>query len=350
MDTEVIMERALGCWRRIARESGRIELYVKVSDRRRVEANDAVREVHDAGVAVRLFDERGGRARFGACVGSSDGAIVWAAREAHKGGEQVCGLTPDGREGDYRSTDLDPMLAPAEPEELREWVRRDRLEWIEAGTTTEILIGPTGWVAQRRRQRIWWRTLEEPARILAKRVTTQWEPGSNELLKVSIESGTAKIALLPDGAAPIVAALAARGGEELPTSWVLTDEPSHPEGLVGGRFDDAGFPTKTDSGGCLCRRSFRDPPEMRPTNQVLRSTDTEMSPRVAGIASRARVIPLGPEDWVVELDLPHGEKRWFRGEPAHLAQACCATFGAPRVTADGPIVPGIIVDTQRLSG
>src|SRR5262249_59841922 len=131
--------------------------------------------------------------------------------------------------------------------------------------------------------------------------------------------------------APIVAALAARCGKKLPTSWTLTDEPSHPDGLVGGRYDDAGFPTKSGSREYLWRRSFREAPEMGSTNLVLRSTDTESSPRAAWVASRARVIALGPDDWVVELNLPHGNKRWLRGAPARLAQACCATFGAPRV-------------------
>ena len=167
------------------------------------------------------------------------------------------------------------------------------------------------------------------------------------------------LALLPEAAAPILPLLVRRCGAKLPSTWSVTDEPSHPEGLVGGCVDDAGYETRAthlgrsspnDYGGFFQRRSFRDSPAAGLSNLVVNATDHEDQPEVSATASVGRVVPLGPDDWVLELDLMNGDKKRVRLSPAALAGSLGPTFGSLRPTPDGPVVPGILLDTQSLDG
>ena len=163
------------------------------------------------------------------------------------------------------------------------------------------------------------------------------------------------LALMSEAAAPILSLLVRRCGEKLPSTWAVTDEPSHPEGLVGGRVDDAGFETRTSHPGMTSpeffqRRSFRDSPTTGLSNLIVKATDRQDRPEVFAIVSGSRVVPLGPEDWVVELDLIDGDKWRARLSPSVLAGSLGPTFGSSRSTPDGPIVPGILLDTQSLDG
>src|SRR5262245_66534182 len=96
VDTEVIASRALGCWERVTQGPRPIELYVRLSERRRIERS-AVREIHDAGNAVRAFFDHGAGAGFGACVGFSDVAIESATHMADSRRHPVLESTPLGR-------------------------------------------------------------------------------------------------------------------------------------------------------------------------------------------------------------------------------------------------------------
>ena len=357
LNTDVIAERALGCWRHVARPGCPIELYVRVSDRRRIERS-AVRDIHDAGVAVRAFLVGDQRAGFAACVGFSDAAIARAARMAESRLHPVARSTPEGREASERWSDLDPPIELPSADEIRSWGAPEEFEWIEAGTTSEALVGPSGWVAIRRRHRTWARTLEHPQLLVARRVTSKWDQVAVARPTWEISRRSSWVGLLPEAVAPIVPRLIEEYAEKLPRAWSISDEPRHPEGLVGGTFDDIGFETRPtpvrpiSAEGRLeyfLRRSFRDPPSLGFSNLVLHGNDREAPPKVCAVASGSRLVALGPDDWVLELDLGEGEKRRVRSTPSALAASFGPTMGAPRPTADGPIVPGTVIDTQILA-
>jgi hypothetical protein len=177
---------------------------------------------------------------------------------------------------------------------------------------------------------------------------SKWDPTFVEVPDVELDLSSQRLAVLPQAASPIVALLARHCGEKLPNGWTVTDEPRHPEGLVGGTFDDAGF-TSDSEGAFFQRRSFRDPPEAGGSNLVLHATDNETCPSVSGIVSRSRVLPLQLEDWVIELDFVDEGRKYLRTSPRALVASLSATFGAHRATADGPIVPGLVLDTQSLT-
>jgi hypothetical protein len=176
--------------------------------------------------------------------------------------------------------------------------------------------------------------------------------------------------LAPRAAAPVVTALVnafhredspkrERGGP----GWDIADDPSCSDGLVGGTFDDAGFPTSrrvlakdglwvgsVAGPGTFRRSSFRDPPSEDATNLVVDGGRTDHDPGTADIAERSRVIRSSRDLWVLELDVasragePRVERVWIRTDPLELLCGCIARLGGPQVTADGPIVPALLFE------
>jgi hypothetical protein len=252
-------------------------------------------------------------------------------------------------------------------------IARPDLEWVEAGTTIEVLIGTEGWLAARRRDRFWALASGQGARLAAQRGFDRWEQlldglGDDTLLLSS--SGPLDLGVLvltPHAAAPVVAALVdefhsstSAGPIEIGGDWEVIDEPIRSDGLAGGSFDDAGFPAarrelarggnwrgRLGGPGTLRRASFREPPSETASNLVVPPGIDGRLPAAAAVARRCRVIRASSDLWVLELDVTDRstlggfQRRWVRVRPHVLLTACASRLGRPTVTPTGPIVPAL---------
>jgi hypothetical protein len=260
-------------------------------------------------------------------------------------------------------------------------IARPHLEWVEAGTTVEVLIGAEGWLAVRRRHRLWALGGGLRARLVAQRGVANWEQlldGSDAddrfECQLALEDCDVLV-LTPAAAASVVSALVDTFHGKDSVQWVksgfgwdVADEPARPDGLSGGSFDDAGFPSFSrilaaegfwvghlKGPGTYHRPSFRQPPEESPSNLVMTARTSEPLPVRASIADRCRVLRASSDLWVLELDLAKvgnrgdSERRWLRVQPAVLMAACAARLGHCRVTSSGPIVPALRFDGLALS-
>jgi hypothetical protein len=179
-----------------------------------------------------------------------------------------------------------------------------------------------------------------------------------------------RLAMAPDAASAIVAALVERfhGPNRTRHSpagpgWTLSDEPSRPDALSGGSFDDAGFQaSKTvlaergvlDGGlggpGHYWRKSFRQPPMEGESNLVMPPGQPDDSLHGAPLARRCRVLKMTSELWVLELGFKPSAavaaagSSWMRVNPVALLEACRSQLGGLKVTAGGPIVPGLLFE------
>jgi hypothetical protein len=293
-------------------------------------------------------------------------------------GHPVAAATPEIADSIPQDrSDLDPALALPNEQEMRSWLGRDRsISWIEAGITSEVLIGPAGWIAMRRRHRVWAGAASK-GKLGAARVASKWEDAlfaamaEARVPSVEISKRSGCLVFLPEAAAPIVTALVRRfhsapNASDVPggRGWSVVDDPELADGLVGGAVDDAGFPSKTliladrgavlghfgDARGCFRRRSFREAPIAGPSNLVVRGNGLEGDPAARGIVDRCRVLPLAVDVWVLELDLlGDTERRYVRTAPERLLAGCRLALGAPRVTPDGPAVPVLIFEGMEES-
>ncbi len=382
---ETLVERARSLWREaVNRETkARVELFAKVSLRSKVARDlmgtDVTRDhTHESGLAVRVL--RGGHdhAGFAAASGLSVEVVRWALDTARTFGARASASAPGPSDAvTAERWDLDAAIElPAEGDLATGLSSRPSFEWIEAGTTLEVLIGAEGWLAGRRRHRIWALDGKSGASPVARRGFAEWEhlfdrPDPEDPFSRHTKSGNlGALVLTPNAASSVVGALVeafhgsgAAHASNFGQGWSVSDEPIRSDGLAGGSFDDAGFPSfsrvlavdglwmdELSGPGTYRRSSFREPPTESASNLFMASGEPNLIPEGAMVARRCRVLRMSDELWVLELDLQSGnppggfERRWVRVQPKALVEACSARLGGTRVTPTGPIVPALLFE------
>jgi len=387
-EIDFVVERARELWRDASARTARsqVELYAKVAQRIRVNRGPS-RGRHDysrsveTGVAVRTLNSRVESAGFAASSGLSRDAVRWVLERAVSRDRLVSGESPDTagivRQDSY---DLDAVQAlPTESGLLEEVEADPSVEWIEAGITSEVLLGATGRLTARRRHRVWGLVQTDSTRVIARRSLMEWRDAR---LRSEVESANTSarslpvnqsVTFLPDAAAPIVLALvgwahlrAPSIGLEGGNGWSVDDDPRHLEGLSGGIFDDAGFLAESralaregtrigqiSGSGTMWRRSFRDPPEPAPSNLTMPPGLGYQDRPQGEVVDRCRVIRLNADLWVLELEFVPGgrfsrRRAYPRVSPAELLGRCSSRIGMPQVTPDGPIVPSLVFEPWPL--
>jgi len=384
IDVELIVERSRILWRDASARvtTGRVELFVKTSSRVRV-ARDlsgggvTLASAFESGLAVRVMQAGHDRAGFAASAGLGLDDVRWATDSALGHGAEAPAAEPRVSDIDPERWDLDDQAPlPTEDRLTSAVLSRSTLSWIEAGTTVEVLIGADGWLAARRRHRIWSLADDGEPRLFAQRGFNGWEdhlvPDELDDPGAALNSSPAgqTLILTPRAAAPIVAALvdAFHGAHAVPRGelgpgWAVADEPVGSGGLAGGSFDDAGFPAerrvlaaeglwvdRLGGPGTYRRSSFRDPPTESASNLVMAGDELASFPRTTAIARRCRVIRTSPVIWVLELELaaaPGGRgeaRRWVRASPEALLACCRSRLGGAELTPQGPRVPFLLFE------
>jgi hypothetical protein len=365
--------------------TGRVELFAKTSSRLRVTrdlpgAGVVVDRVVESGIAVRVIEAGRDRAGFAASSGLSLDDVRWATESAAGYGAQASIAEPRATDVESDRWDLDEQASlPAEEILASAVAARTNVSWIEAGTTVEVLAGADGWIAARRRQRVWALADGSTPKLFAQRGFSGWEArldaGEVDALGATQSRPGAGQALIltPRAAAPVVASLVDAFHRD-PTApraamgegWDVVDEPVRADALAGGSFDDAGFPAKRrvlaslglwvdglTGPGSYRRSSFRDPPAEAASNLVMAGDPTASPPKMALIAEHARVIRSSQDVWVLELELSGASsagadhRRWIRTSPADLIACCRSRLGGARLTPEGPIVPFLVFHGLR---
>jgi len=385
IDVVEIVERARSLWRD-ARDRANalgVELFAKAAVRRRV-ARDlqpriaASDSVYETGLAVRLFSAGSDNAGFAATSGLSSKVVRWAVDAAGNNAARVTATAP--AESDPVAParwDLDPATPHPSLESLTAALEaHPELEWIEAGTTVEVIIGAGGWFAARRRLRLWALVGGPDGRLVAQRGIDGWERlldstrEAEPLIPSSKHADSNVLELSPEAAAPLVAALVAEfhireqsAVARFGRGWDVVDDPTLEEGLSGGTFDDVGFPAEktilAENGiwvgrlggpGTFRRNSYREPPVESACNLVMPAGAAASTPAARWTACRCRVLRISANVWVLGLESPatgrsaERERRWIRARPQAIVGACSARLGASRVTSEGPSVPSLIFD------
>jgi len=384
VDVELIVDQARSLWRDASSRvsTARVELFAKASSRIRVArvlggTGVTVDRTVESGLAVRVIGAGRDRAGFAASSGLAQDDARWATERAAAYGAQASAAEPAASAIESERWDLDDEAA-LPGEDMLTGALHDRLHvsWIEAGTTLEVLVGTSGWIAARRRQRIWALADVSGPQLFAQRGFGGWDARidardeeTSRVDRAGVAPGRTVI-LSPHAAAPVVAALVDafhREGVEprgaLGAGWGVADEPVRPDALVGGAFDDAGFPAArrvlADDGlwvgalagpGTYRRSSFRDPPVEAASNLVMAGGQRGIALAGAANVSRSRVIRISPELWVLELELAGGlrssevTRNWIRTSPAALIGCCRSRLGGATLTPDGPIVPFLVFE------
>lgn len=389
LDVEGIADRARALWRDACDRAttAQVELFAKVAVRSRV-TRDLSRvsarfdRAFESGLALRAFGAHHDHAGFAAASGFSVEVVRWAVDTACAFHAQASASAPGASDAVAEERwDLDTTAElPGEAALTNGLLTRPQIEWIEAGTTVEVLIGIEGWLAVRRRHRVWALSAGPEARLIAQRGFEGWErmldsSGNDSSRFLGSANDLDVLLLTPDAAAPVVAALVAAfhgpGAAHVEAAgigWRVSDEPIRHDGLAGGSFDDAGFPTTTrtladdgvwvgrlDGPGTFRRTSFREPPTESATNLCVPSGPDEIIRNGVAVVERCRIFRPSAELWVMEIDLwdPSGgggvERRWIRVKPESLLSACVARVGRSTVTSSGPIVPVLRLEGLAIS-
>jgi len=384
-DVEAFVDCARSLWRdALDRASSvRLELFAKASRRFRVTRDldgtgVTFDRAHESGLAVRVLGAGHQHAGFAAASGLSADVVRWAVDTASTFNAQAPASAPGPSDSiDAERWDLDAAVAlPTEETLTTGLIARPKLEWVEAGTTVEVLIGAEGWLAARSRHRLWALGGGPAARLVAQRGFSRWEQlvdGSGDDASFETPSGSVDLGVLvlpPDAATSVVAASveafhgpASAQAMGFGHGWGVIDEPVRSDGLAGGSFDDAGYPSarrvlaadgrwldRLSGPGTFRRSSFREPPKETATNLFMSSGEADHIPVGAAVARRCRVLRPSNELWVLELGLANRlnpsalERRWVRVHPGALIAACAARLGRTRVTPTGPIVPGLLFE------
>jgi hypothetical protein len=360
-----------------------LELYAKVAIRSKIvrgPAQDGVTShlVHESGIAVRVMSASRDRVGFAASSGLSPQIARWAASTAARSLVGAPGSVPrSGVDFESERWDLDaPSSLPGREELDTALLQRPWVQWVEAGITVEVILGAEGWLAVRRRDRLWALGGGPEPMLSAQRGFLGWERLLDRLntpestIHTQDQRALDVLVLAPDAASPVATALVDRfhGPHALPGApcgggWDVIDDPGRRDGLAGGSFDDVGFPTsqrvlakegvwmgRLGGPGSFHRSSFREPPRESPTNLVMRPGESEAAPEGAKIARRCRVLKLSTEIWVLELESggfggSTGLGRTFlKVRPTTLLAVCSSRLGGQIVTAGGAIVPCVVFE------
>ena len=394
-DPDSLLERLEMLWRstRGAKAARRVELYARTAIRLRVRAEGrgpaVVERGQDEGLAVRVVDSSG-RIGFAAASGIDPQAVGCALSEAAGSpGPAIDRPWSTGRKAVSRDHD-DPMALP-EAEELEAWLagRPGPAAWVECGRTVEALVAEGGLRATRQRNRAWGMRLlsfatgdaiEERPRVGAARcleklpgdLLTVRIPPAAPPLELHDAPGRLPVVISPPAASVLVRALvqalcgAARSGRvPVGPALAVTEDPRHPEGLSGGRFDDAGFETRKKvlmdgkfasaagtGAGHYLRASYRDPPGPSFGTLVLADGGPEMTAEAVRI-EHLRIHPLDADHWLMEVGGAVEEDgrpvrpvrlAFVRTRPTELALRLRGAVGKARPCANGVITPALLLD------
>jgi hypothetical protein len=385
IDAGTIADRARSLWRDASSRSASVgvELYAKVAIRSRVTRDNVgtgvtVDRTRETGLAVRALSAGRDHAGFAATSGLTGDSVRWAVDTASKFEARASALTPDPSEIiQSERWDLDVAAAPPDEATLtNHFMAQPHLEWVEAGTTVEVLIGAEGWLAVRRRHRVWALRAGPRTGLIAQRGFEDWEQhldegdGDDLFVSASKPAGLGVVVFRPGAATSVVGALvdAFHGPSSirpirLGDGWEISDEPVRADGLAGGSFDDAGFSTeplvlaargawlgRLSGPGSFRRGSFREPPTEAASNLFMASGRDRTIPPDAVVAERCRILRLSNDVWVLGIDVagtvePNGlARRWLRIDPRALLAACSTRLGRTRVTPTGPMVPALVFE------
>ena len=405
---DVVLERVTRLFESVRSVVGsaRAELYHRTSFRIRVrldasDAREIVETGHDEGLAARVVTSDG-RVGFAAASGGSGDDARWAFSEALSGeisveqsswaehaGEPVLDRDPNGNCPDPTAlrTALRRCLARSRetwPSSPPTWAG----SWIEWGTTVESWVADGGFRASRSRTRAWAMTTKrlgavhgggEIPCVIAGRGLDEldrfgWIAPDLEGAAVPLETALSSGILLlePTDAAVVVRALATElcapgrpTRQAVGPGFRVSDDPVHPKGLAGGKFDDAGFPAIRkpladgnlilalfEGRGHLRRSSFRDPPVPDLTTLVVESGD-ETPPKSVVHVPEARLYAVAPGDWVLEPlgawlgDGNSGQpvaRGFLRVAPRDLVRRVHATAGLAVPCPNNTHTPALILD------
>jgi len=394
-DPDRLLDRLETLWRFAGRAkvARRVELYARTAIRLRVRAEGTgptvVERGQDEGLAVRVMDSSG-RIGFAAASGIDPQALECALSEAAASpGSAIDPPWSTGGEGVSRDHD-DPVALP-EAEELEAWLagRSGPAAWVECGRTVEALVADGDLRATRQRNRAWGMRLlpfatgdaiEERPRVVAAR---RLEALPGDLLNVRIPpdapplefheaAESLPVVISPPAASVLVRALVqalcgpARSGRvPVGPALAVTEDPLHPDGLSGGRFDDAGFATRKKvlmdgrfasaagrGAGHYLRESYRDPPRPLYGTLVMEDGGSEM-PGEALRIEHLRIHALDADHWLLEVGgavekdgRPVRPVRvaFARTRPTDLALRLHAAIGEARPCANGVITPALLLE------
>ncbi len=396
----------------------RIELYHRSSYRVRVRhepasAGRSVRTGSDEGLALRVIDDEGACA-FAAASGSSADTLLWLlerARESRRISIPGDEVWASGVEEPL--LDRETVTALPSVRRLTRWLDEALARlvetgsgrpappeigsaWIEAGLTAETLVADGGLRASRSRRRLWAVAMVRPVgleglperpRSLASRTLSglsveAWRSRDLGLEHVGTvgeaePSATLTVVFDPEAAAGLVVGLVrcvhGRGQQEgapAGPAWQILDDPTAPGALVGGSFDDAGFPTRRvrlagdgrvigvlEGQGHFRRSSFRDPPAPMSTTLVVEEGPESM-PAQGLLVSDLRVHVLRQDEWVLETGgawLEGGApstlapRIFLRCKPHEMIRQCVGAIGAAVPTAATVITPHLVFeDMERI--
>ncbi len=395
----------------------RAELYLRASRRVRVSWTGGGREPRvecglERGLAVRVVDEAGQRSGFAAASGAGEDAARWAFRQAAASVFRTSALVPVGG-GEVTSAKIDrePPRTSAGAGELLAWLREAsdrvaaldrrrtrargaRVFWVEAGLTAESLVTSGGLRTSRLRHRVWalgvarrWdlpAAPERPRFLTAKELADldagPWLAGlgSGAAREGLPRSGPQRLTVLPAAAATLLRALvrALHGpgavmGIPVGAGWRVRDDPTHPEAMSGGTFDDVGAPAaprtladgesirdRIAGAGCFRRSSFRDPPAPEPSHLVVEGEGRHEDGR-GDVVTDLRVVPAESGVWTLLVDgyreRPGPAMDVFLGArmrlaPADLARAVVGAAGPVSPTGEGVSTPTLVLEGVNLEG
>ena len=366
LEIDRVVEDARAVWRHASSSIGseQLELFVKTSVRRKATRDaggtvPSIDDVVESGVACRCFDARREVAGFAAAAGFSNEAGRWVAEHAHRFDALTSSIRPAPGSVVPERADLDPAEVHPSPDRLAGFMGgHPSIEWIEVGTTVEVLVGAGSWVACRRRNRVWLRTGGPAGQLWAMRGLDLASAPADERPN-RVKGQVSQLCFSPPAAGTLVQALATSfgsAGERSGYALDVEDAPNNPLGLAGGEFDDAGFPTTdqklTSAGywvspslgpGNFWRRTYREPPTLSNSNLSVATKDP--ATESIGVPVYAvRVLPLQSDVWVLDLGTT-----WLRTDPRRVAPALVGTSGVPVATAAGPIVPSLILESSALA-
>ena len=374
----------------------RVELYSRASVRTRVsiESPGEAPDVHlgfEDGIAARAVRLHDGAHGFAASAGTDRVALEWVVEQALRASVPSNGAEwADGAGHPLLDREPAPLIPSAK--DLSGWLELAlgtaasagvtvRSAWVEAALTTETIAAHGGLLASRHRSRVWaLGVAERRPRILGARALDELDSCYwARSVRVPQERSHRVILPLerpalfyPEAAASLVTALVravqSAGDEQVPEigpGWRVSDDPTEPRGLVGGSFDDAGFPAsrrllwddarvvgRTDGVGHYRRASYRDPPSPMATTLVVEPKPGEIEDRAIHVEA-VRVHPVDSAVWILEMSgRESGGGAGFRDamlevKPLELLRRCRAAVGEPRWFPQGIVTPAVFFESLR---
>ncbi len=362
---------------------------------------------NDGGLAVRTCRPNGGWG-FAASGGSDAASATWALETA------FASEAPSGS-SEWRTTpgilidrDADLTLLPAEhwvawlSEANRRLVGASPIKidayrsWVESALVVETWVGANGAATSRARVRTWAMSLVategeshrhlSPLRAAARRPSdldpAAWSAAladrwlDSPLATADQGRHRGPVVFGPEASSALIAALVdtlahdpAFVGAPCGPGFRVDDRPGDPHALLGGGFDDAGFPTQDRSvadgrsirhvlvgPGHYRRGAFRDPPVGRHAALHVRPPAVGF-PDPAFVATGLILHATPGSDWILELEGARfaGGARTppLRGltavEPAVLLKRIVGGVGPPRESDSGVRTPALLVSSLDLA-